>query len=109
MFRRALVAFDEKRCISDLASLLVKDRQTKPHESSRICYDRLTAQEDVMTKHVLDRQKCVTNELLQRTIAIERNRLPQRASLLLQRRQRSAGQRLQKFALIERRLHTQLR
>ncbi|PUB17005.1 hypothetical protein [Yoonia sediminilitoris] len=60
-----------------------------------------------MTKHVLDRPIDVTNERLVRAIAIERGKLPKRASLELQRRHRQAGQRLQKFAKVERKLNAE--
>lgn len=57
-----------------------------------------------MSKHVLDRPKVVTNEMLRRAVAIRRKALPQVASLKLQRRHRGemARMRLRHFLRIER-------
>lgn len=41
-----------------------------------------------MSKHVLDRPKVVSNELLRRVVAIQKRSKPQTSSLTLQRRQR---------------------
>ncbi len=41
-----------------------------------------------MSKHVLDRPKVVTNEMLRRAVAIQRKARPRKASLTLQRRRR---------------------
>jgi len=57
-----------------------------------------------MSKHVLDRPKVVTNEMLRRAVAIRRKALPQTASLKLQRRHRigMSRMRLRYFLRIER-------
>ncbi len=57
-----------------------------------------------MSKHVLDRPKVVSNQMLRRAMAIKRRALPQSGSLSLQRRHRqaTAQRRLQHFLRIER-------
>ena len=57
-----------------------------------------------MSKHVLDRPRVVTNEMLRRAVAIQREGLPRMASLMLQRRRRAgmAHLRLARFLKVER-------
>ncbi len=57
-----------------------------------------------MSKHVLDRPKVVSSEMLRQAVAIKRRALPQSGSLSLQRRHRlaTAQRRLQHFLRIER-------
>lgn len=58
-----------------------------------------------MSKHVLDRPKVVTNEMLRRAIALKRKKIPRAASLTLQRRRRTGltPMRLRYYLQMERR------
>ena len=49
----------------------------------------ISTEEDDMGKHVLDRPKTVTGEMVRRVVAVRRKALPRKASLLLQRRRRN--------------------
>lgn len=56
-----------------------------------------------MTKHVLDRPKTVTGEMVRRVVTMRRKRLPQQQSLKLQRRKRAMNAlRLRHYLQLER-------